>query len=221
MIEHIIQAALVGTAVAIGTIIFNKVRRLPQIDKYKALAHILTPAAILAASMYAGGWVAIGFDHPAVIGELRTEMKTGAATSTKPGFVFIAEPDEAHSEYVVEITKGPAGVWSSLNEKAASDNRDSHVGLIASGLHVTYPMIDVHEPLAAVVEGELGSHIIVDNRSEPVEGWKLSSRNRLALIVPVLFNCFVALGIGLVTGAPPITPNQKHRRKKRTKPNKN
>lgn len=219
MIETVIQAALVAAAGTLATIILKKVRSLPEIDKFKAYAHILAPAAVMAAAMYSGGWVAIGFDRPVVIGQLKSEMTTGANASVKPGFVIIADPDAGHPGYVVEVAQLPSRVWSTLDATVA-DNNKRNVEFMGSGLHIRYPLTDVHEPLALVVEGEVGSNIIVDNRSEPVEEWKLSSRSQLALVVPVLFNCFVALGIGLVTGAPPISPNQNNTRKKRTKPNK-
>ena len=66
---------LVGAIVAVVTILFNKVRQLPEVERYKALAHILAPAGIVAATMYAGGWVAIGFDRPAGLSALKTEIK--------------------------------------------------------------------------------------------------------------------------------------------------
>lgn len=220
MFESIVEGVLLLAIGTVGTLIFNKVRQLPEIERYKAFAHILAPAGVVAATIYAGGWVAIGFDRPAGLSALRTEIKTGAAASPKPGFVFIADPDAGNSEYVIEITNPSASIWTSLDEKAASDNA-THVNLIASGLDIKYPLIKVSEPLAVVVEGELGANIVIDDKIESVDEWKLATRRRLALVVPVLFNCFVALGIGLVTGAPPIDLKQNNTRKKRTKPNKN
>jgi hypothetical protein len=157
---------------------------------------------------------------PAFISELRTETQTAGGISAKPGFVFIADPDGGNSDYLVEMAHPPAKVWSSLNEEQAGDNVNKGVALIPSGLEIKYPLTKVHEPLAVVIEGELGSNVDVDSRSESVDEWKVSARRRLALIIPVLFNCFVALGIGLVTGAPPIDLKQNNTRKKRAKPNK-
>lgn len=207
MIDWIVQTVLLGVIVAGGTIIFNKVRQLPEVDRYKALAHILAPAGVVAATIYSGGLVAIGFDRPVGLSALRTEIRTGAAPSAKPGFVFIADPDAGNSEYVIEVTNPPASIWTSLDTNAAKDNA-AHVNLIASGLDVKYPLIKVSEPLAVVVEGELGANLVIDNRIESVDEWKLATRRSLALIVPVLFNCFVALGIGLVTGVPPVDLKQ-------------
>ena len=207
MIESIVQPVLVAAILACVTILFNKIRQLPEVERYKALAHILVPAGIVVATMYSGGWVAIGFDRPAGLSALKTEIKSGAAPSAKPGFIFIADPDAGNSEYVIEVTNPSASMWTSLDANAAIDNA-AHVNFIASGLDVKYPLVKVSEPLAVIVEGELGPNIVIDNRTESVDEWKLAGRRRLALVVPVLFNCFVALGIGLVTGAPPIDLKQ-------------
>jgi hypothetical protein len=207
MIDWIVQTFLLTAIATGGTIIFNKVRQLPEVDRYKALAHILAPAAVVVATMYSGGLVAIGFDRTVGLSALKTEIKTGAVPSPKPGFVVIADPDAGNSEYVVEVTNPSASIWTSLDEKAALDNA-THVNLIASGLDFKYPLIKVNDPLAVVVEGELGANIVIDNQAQSIDEWKLAARRRLALIVPVLFNCFVALGIGLVTGVPPIDLKQ-------------
>jgi hypothetical protein len=214
-----IEAIVLTILTTIGTVIITWARRLPTIERARFFSHILTPIALLGYTMYSGGWIALGFEKSGAIAELKTEISTSGATSTKSGFVLIAEPVDENSKYVIPITNGTSKFWISLDETAAGDVA-KNFDVISSGLQVTNPLV-ISEPFILVGEGKLGDSVLIPpNHKELLQDWRLTSKRSLALVATVLFGCFLAVGMGVVTGFPSVNPDENNAGEVGTKPDK-
>lgn len=214
---------IIVTVVArVATGLHDWAKNLTPTEKVKALSHIIIPGLLLGIPVYSGGWAALGFEKQIAISELRSEITASGSTPVKKGFVLIAEPESDAFEYVLPIENGTARFWVSMDQKTASDNfTTQHLTPVASGLQGKHPLIRVTEPLAVVGEGDLGEFLEITGRGkESITDLRLSSRRPLSLVLTVLFNCFLALGMGVVTGFPSVDPDENNTRKVRTKPNK-
>lgn len=187
----------------------DKIRRLNPTQGAGLLAHLLMPALVLAVTIFFGGGVSIGFEKGVAIAELKTEINETGKTSTKRGVVVIAEPSSAQSSYIIPLARQGVAIWSSLDEKNTLANHQvRRVLLTAKGVYGENPLIsEVNEPIALIVEGELGTHIeIPGNGLQPVSDWRLASRRSVYLVLGVLISCSIALGIGAVIGVPAVKP---------------
>lgn len=187
------------------------------------LAHFLIPALVLSVTIFFGKAVSVGFEQGVAISELKTEINEAGITSQKRGVVVIAEPNSPELKYVIPLSKRGSTLWSSLDETNASDNhRVNQLALTASGLYGSNPPISkTNEPVALVLEGELGKEVIVIGEgNKPVGDWRLASRRSIYLVVGVLISCSIALGIGAVIGVPAVDPNENDARQIGTEPDK-
>ena len=187
------------------------------------LAHFLMPAFVLAVTLFFGKGVSIGFEQGLAISELKTEIDEAGIASEKRGVIVIAEPHSSELSYLIPLAKRGSRIWSSLDNNSACDNHKvNRLALIASGLYGQNPPIsDTNEPVALVVEGELGQAVnIIGEGNKPVGDWRLASRRSIYLIVGVLISCSIALGIGAVIGVPAVNADENSASQIGTKPDK-
>lgn len=187
----------------------EKVIQLSPTQRASLLAHFLIPGLILGIAIFFSGGVSVGFEQGVAVSQLRTEITAQGVTSTKPGVIIIAEPFST-AEYLIPVTNNASRIWSSFDEDAARDNSDTHhLVLNERNLYGRNLISRTNEPIALVVEGDLGSQIeIPGHGKESIESWRVASRRSVYLVVGVLITCSLALGIGVVIGVPPVNPNE-------------
>lgn len=194
----------------------KKITSLSPTRKAKRVAHFYAPGFILSVVILYGF---IDFGKGVAISELKTEITAAGDASSKRGVVIIAE--SASSNYQIPLAQNSSKIWSSLDAETARRNvHIGRLGLDVDGLYSITPFFDEKDPVTLVVEGDLGKDIKVAGETEPVEGWRLSSRRTSSLVPSVLINCFLALGIGAAAGGTTVDRGKDNATKKRAKPNK-
>jgi hypothetical protein len=184
----------------------------------KLAAYFLAPGLILSAALsgVVGGWLSIDFEKPITISELKSEIPAGGEPTEKRGIVLIAEP--ASKDFRVQL-KHVSKIWSSLDSETARSNND-RLSLSGEELKVITPFVGVNEPVALVVDGELGKDIQVPGGTESVEDWRLSSRRSNSLVSGVLAVCFLMLGMAVPIGTAPVDRDQNNAGQIGTEPDK-
>lgn len=170
-------------------------------------AYLLAPALILgiALSGYYGGGLAVDPVKPVAISELRTEMNAQGDATSKPGVAVIVNPTA--SEYRIPLGSRPTRVWSSLDEQEVHANRD-RLYMDGNGLNGKAPFLGVNGPVTVVVEGVLGTDILVPGGKELVDEWRLSSTRSGSIVSSVLLACVFSFGLSLATALPSVPRDQ-------------
>lgn len=172
---------------------FLKGKSKEEIARY--CAHFFAPAFVFGISIFGFfGVAAVDLDRPIAISELKTEVAGNSDPTRKRGIVIIAEPGT--SEYRIPLGAGASKVWSSLDEDAVRANADRLV-LSAGSFSGKTPFMGVAEPVAVVVDGEVGKQVQVLGGTEATDDWKLSSRRSVSLVSSVLGACFFAFGVSV------------------------
>jgi hypothetical protein len=197
----------------------EKIASLTPTVQARVLAYIIVPTAILLLLVGAvsRGWVGIDLERAFAIAELKTET-VGATTSSKRGVVVIAESENS-IYYQIPLAQNTSKIWSSLDKKAAEDNK-SLVTLDSEKLKIDAPFIGVSEPVAFVVDGELGTEIMFRGSIGSVEDWRLSPQRNVSLVFWPLAICFLAYGIAVVRGAPIVEGDKNDASQVRAEPDK-
>jgi len=172
----------------------------------KISAYVLAPGLLFGLSIsgafFHGGFTS-DFERPIAISELKTEVLLDGTLQSRNGVVLIAEP--VSSEYGIQLgTGGGSKVWSSLDKEAMQMNLDRFVVDNGGGLRGKTPFVGVTNPVAIVVDGELGKNIQVPGGVERVEDWLLHSRRSNSLVTSVMFAWVFALGMSLTIGLPSV-----------------
>jgi hypothetical protein len=170
-------------------------------------AYVLMPG-LLFGFTFSGTWssgLAIDFERPIAISELKTEVTGRGTPAPKRGLVLIIEPES--SEYRIQLGMGASKIWSSLDEEAARANADRLV-LDGGGLNGKTPFIGVNEPVTIVVDGDVGQDIQIPGGTERVEDWRLYSRRSSSIVSSVMLACIFAFGMSLATGLPSVNGNK-------------
>lgn len=198
--------------------IWESIRGLSPTRMAKLAAYFLAPGLILSAALsgVVGGWLSIDFEKPITISELKSEIPAGGEPTEKRGIVLIAEP--ASKDFRVQL-KHVSKIWSSLDSETARSNND-RLSLSGEELKVITPFVGVNEPVALVVDGELGKDIQVPGGTESVEDWRLSSRRSNSLVSGVLAVCFLMLGMAVPIGTAPVDRDQNNAGQIGTEPDK-
>ena len=196
----------------------ERIKSLTPTEKSRLVAYVLVPAVILGLSTWAvyKGWLGIELERPFAVSKLKTVV-TGGSVASRGGVVVIAEP--LQSDPQIPIAHNNAEIWSSLTEDDVQSNNPNAV-LNNAELKLTTPFYGVSEPVAIVVEGELGEKIKFPGRTESVEDWRLSSRRNVSLAFWPLAACFLAYGIAFARVVPVVDRDKNNATKVRTKPNK-
>jgi hypothetical protein len=181
----------------------EKIKNLTPTEKARVVAYILMPTLILLISIWAvsNGWLGIDLERAFAISELKTVSAGGGISSSKRGVVVIAEP--VQSDYRIPLTHNNTEIWSSLTEQDVQSNNDS-LTLNSDELRVVTSFYGVSEPVAIVLDGELGKEIKFRGPAESIEDWRLSSRRNVSLAFWPLAACFLAYGIAVARGAPVV-----------------
>lgn len=184
--------------------VFEFLRGMSPAEIARISAYVLMPLVVLSWSIlgfFGGGGADL--ERPIAISELRTEITGSGEPESRRGVLIIAEPEP--SEYRIKLGSGASRIWTSLDEEAARANAD-RLMLSGGGLKGKTPFLGVSEPVAVVVDGDMGQDIEVLGGTELAEDWRLSSRRSSSLISSVLAACFFAFGVSLAlaTGASPI-----------------
>lgn len=179
-----------------------------DVERAKISAYVLVPGLLLGLTILevSGGALAIDFERPVTISELKTEITGRGDPEPKRGVVLIAEP--VSSEYRIQLGTGASKIWSSLDAEAARANAERLV-LDGSGLSGKTPFVGVNAPVTIVVEGELGKDVQVPGGTERAEDWRLHSRRSTSIVSSVLLACVFAFGMSLAMGLPSIDSNKK------------
>lgn len=179
-----------------------------NVERATISAYVLAPGLLFGLTL-SGAWrsgLAIDLERPITISELKTEVTGKGAPASKRGIVLIAEPES--SEYRVQLGTGASKIWSSLDEEAARANADRLV-LDGGGLNGKTPFIGVNEPVAIVVDGDLGKNIQVPGGTERLEDWRLYSRRSNSIVSSVMLACVFAFGMSMAIGLPSAEGNKK------------
>ena len=170
-------------------------------DAARISAYLLAPGFVLFMTISGvhGRPLAIGLEKPVTIVDLKTELATNGEVRSKKGVALIVEPVE--SEYRIPITGGSSGIWSSLDEKTIRANRE-RLALEQGELKGKTPFFGTSEPVAVVVEGELGADIQIPGGTEQSEEWRQPSQRSMSIVASVLLACVFAFGISLASGLP-------------------
>jgi hypothetical protein len=178
-----------------------------DVERAKICAYILVPGLVLGLTILevTGGGLAVDFERPVTISELKTEIIGRGEPESKRGVVLIAEP--LSSEYRIQLGAGASRIWSSLDIEAARANTDRLV-LDSSGLNGKTPFVGVNSPVTIVVDGDLGKDIQIPGGTERVEDWRLYSRRSSSIVSSVLLACIFAFGMSLATGLPSVEGDQ-------------
>jgi hypothetical protein len=201
--------------VVIDTVIERTIGLTPT-GKAKSVAYFYLPLLILGLVAYSSG--ALSTDSAIAISQLKTEMNGAGVQSVRRGLVVIAEPDS--SQYRIPMALNGAKIWSSLDENAARRNKE-RVGINQDELKVDTPFIGEGNPVALVVDGDVGKEIYAPGETVSIDKWGLSSRRSASLVHGVLFICALALGLGVAVGFPPVNPDEDHRGQEGKKPDEN
>lgn len=188
--------------------IWDALKGRSNVERAKISAYVLAPGLLFGLTL-SGAWrsgLAIDLERPIAISELKTEVTGKGAPVSKRGIVLIAEPES--SEYRVQLGTGASRIWSSLDEEAAHANADRLV-LDGGGLNGKTPFIGVNEPVAIIVEGDLGKNIQVPGGTERVEDWRLYSRRSSSIVSSVMLACVFAFGMSMAIGLPSTEGNKK------------
>ncbi len=187
--------------------IWNYLKGRNDAERAKISAYILAPDLLLGLSVSGvlGGEIAIDLGRPVVISEIKTEFTGKDAPTSRRGILLIAEP--VSSEYRIQLKTDSPRIWSSLNEEEARANVD-HLALDGSGLKGKTPFIGVNEPVAVVVDGDVGKDVQIPGGTERVEDWLISSRRSSSIVSSVLLACVFAFGMSLATGLPSAGPDK-------------
>jgi len=184
----------------------------PSGEKGRLCAFVLAPSLVVGLAFAGGQRAGSLFDlsGPIAITELRTEMSVDGRPTPRKGIAVILEPTAAESHISL---KGDLQrrVWSSLSESGAEANRDRLV-LSRDGLSSKTPLNGVSSPVTLVVEGELGSGILIPGGVQSIASSTLSSRRSQSLLSSVLFSCVLAFGMALASAVPSPVPSEKDRR---------
>jgi hypothetical protein len=203
----------------------ENIKKLGPTGQARAVAYILMPTLILFLLITAlyKGWLGIDLERAFAISELKTVVAEGGVISSKRGVLVIAEPIDYN--YLIPIAHNNSEIWSALAEEDARVNTDTknnnnNLSLGSDELHVITSFSGVSEPVAIVVEGELGEKIKFRGRNESINDWRLSSRRNANLAFWPLAICFLAYGIAVVRGAPIVEPDQHDASQVGTEPDK-
>jgi len=191
----------------------ESIKKLGPTGRARVVAYILMPTLILFLLITAlyKGWLGVDLERAFAISELKTVVTEGGIVSPRRGVVIIAEPIDYN--YLIPIARNNSEIWSALTEDDVRSNKDmkhnvDNLSLGSDELKVATSFYGVSEPVAIVVEGELGKEIKFRGRREPMDDWRLSSRRNANLAFWPLAICFLAYGIAVVRGAPIIEPDQ-------------
>jgi hypothetical protein len=170
-------------------------------DAAKISAYLLAPGLVLIMTISGvhGRPLAIGWEKPITITDLRTELAGNGDVRSKKGVALIVEPVE--SEYRIPLEGGSSTIWSSLDEQTIRANRD-RLALDQGGLKGKTPFLGTSDPVAIVIEGDLGGDIQIPGGTERLEEWRLPSRRSVSIVASVMLACVFAFGISLATGLP-------------------
>lgn len=188
--------------------IWDSLKGRSNVERAKISAYVLAPGLLFGLTL-SGAWrsgLAIDLERPIAISELKTEVTGKGAPASKRGIVLIAEPES--SEYRLQLGTGASKIWSSLDEEAARANADRLL-LDGSGLNGKTPFIGVNEPVAIIVDGDLGKDIQVPGGTERVEDWRLYSRRSSSIVSSVMLACVFAFGMSMAIGLPSAEGNKK------------
>jgi hypothetical protein len=188
------------------------------LQRTQIIAYFLAPAFILGISIYGLFGLSINFDKPVAISELRMEIGEKGEYTSKRGVVLIAEPTEC--EFGLQL--GTASkIWSSLDEQMVAENIiRNHLGLKAGTVSGNTPFLGDRGPVALVIDGNLGETIDVSGAREPVDDWRLISRQSSSLLSGAFAGCLLTFGMTFALGMSPVNGDENNASKKRTEPDK-
>jgi hypothetical protein len=191
----------------------ESIKKLGPTGRARVVAYVLAPSLILLLLITAlyKGWLGVDLERAFTVSELKTVVTGSGGVSPKRGVVIIAEPTDY--DYLIPIAHNNSEIWSALAEEDARDNTDAkknnnNLSLGSDDLHVITSFSGVSEPVAIVVEGELGKEVKFRGSRAPVDDWRLSSRRNANLAFWPLAICFLAYGIAVVRGVPIVEPDQ-------------
>jgi hypothetical protein len=197
----------------------KQLEKLTATEEARMTAYILVPTLVILAliSAFYYGWLGIDLDKPVAISRLRTSVPAEAGSPPRQRAVLIAEP--IPSDYTIHLSDSNAKIWSSLTKDDLEDNQKS-LTLNGSVLGVTTEFYGVGDPVAIVVDGDLGNEIKFRGKTKLIEDYPLTSKRSVSLVFWVMTICFLAYGMAVARGAPIVSSKKNNGGKKRAKPNK-
>ena len=177
-------------------------------QRARIIAYFLAPAFILGVSIYGLFGFSINFEKPVALSELKMEINEKGEYASKRGVVLIAEPTAC--EFVLPLETA-SKIWSSVDEQTARENvKLNHLGLDAGAVFGNTPLLGEKGPVAIVVDGNLGSEIHVANSREPVDDWRLISRQSSSVLSAAFAACLLMFGMTFALGMAPVESDENH-----------
>lgn len=172
----------------------------------RVAAYFLAPGLVvcLAVGNLSGPGLGLDLAKPAAITKLATEVDIQGNVAPRTGIAVTIEPIDA--EYSLPIA-GAKRMWVSLDLDMVLANTERLV-LTERGLRGRSPLIGVSEPVVVVVEGQVGTDVLVPGSVEHLEDWRIQSRRSLSLVSSTLLACVFAFGMALTTGFPSMDPKE-------------